>query len=121
MLERVRVLAGQLHHKVNLGEEEPLIRIVLAGFVRDYGPEAWTIDYHIQQDALGNDIWRTRVLRPSYNQLYPPEKGKPKTFMEARYPPENGLPAIPNFWTCSSRMIRGWQKSARRMKSWRSP
>jgi hypothetical protein len=78
-----------LHHKVNLGEDEPLIRIVLAGFVRDYGPEAWTIDYHIQQDALGNDIWRTRVLRPSYNQLYPPEKGKPKTFMEVRYPPEN--------------------------------
>ena len=89
MLERVRVLAGMLHHKINLGEDEPLIRIVLVGFVRDYGPEAWTIDYHIEQDALGNDIWRTRVLRPSYNQLYPPEKGKPKTFMEVRYPPEN--------------------------------
>jgi hypothetical protein len=89
VLERVRVLAGQLHHKVNLGEDEPLIRIVLAGFVPNYGPEAWTIDYHIQQDALGNDIWRTRVLRPSYDQLYPPEKGKPKTFMEVRYPPEN--------------------------------
>jgi hypothetical protein len=89
VLERVRVLAGQLHHKINLGEDEPLIRIVLAGYVRDYGPEAWTIDYHIRQDALGNDIWRTRVLRPSYNQLYPPEKGQPKTFMEIRYPPEN--------------------------------
>lgn len=89
VLERVRVLAGQLHHKINLDEEEPLIRIVLAGFVRDYGPEAWTIDYHIRQDNLGNDIWRTRVLRPSYDQLYPPEKGKPKTFMEVRYPPEN--------------------------------
>ena len=89
VLERVRVLAGMLHHKINLGEDEPLIRIVLVGYVRDYGPEAWTIDYHIRQDALGNDIWRTRVLRPSYNQLYPPEKGKPKTFMEVRYPPEN--------------------------------
>jgi hypothetical protein len=89
VLERIRVLAGQLHHKINLGEDEPLIRIVLAGYVRDYGPEAWTIDYHIRQDALGNDIWRTRVLRPSYNQLYPPEKGQPKTFMEIRYPPEN--------------------------------
>jgi hypothetical protein len=89
VLERIRVLAGLLHHKINLGEDEPLIRIVLAGYVRDYGPEAWTIDYHIRQDALGNDIWRTRVLRPSYNQLYPPEKGQPKTFMEVRYPPEN--------------------------------
>jgi hypothetical protein len=89
VLERVRVLAGLLHHKVNMGEDEPLIRIVLAGYVRDYGPEAWTIDYHIRQDALGNDIWRTRVLRPSYNQIYPPEKGQPKTFMEVRFPPEN--------------------------------
>jgi hypothetical protein len=89
VLERVRLLAGLLHHKVNLGEDEPLIRIVLAGYVKDYGPEAWTLDYRIQQDDLGNGIWRTRVLRPSYNQLYPPEKGKPKTFMEIRYPPEN--------------------------------
>jgi hypothetical protein len=89
VLERLRVLAGLLRHKINLDEDEPLIRIVLAGYVRDYGAEAWVIDYHIRQDALGNDIWRTRVLRPSYNQLYPPEKGKPKTFMEVRYPPEN--------------------------------
>jgi hypothetical protein len=89
ILERVRALAGLLHHKISLGEDEPLIRIVIAGYVRDYGPEAWTIDYHIRQDALGNDIWRTRVLRPSYTQLYPPDKGKPKTFMEVRYPPEN--------------------------------
>jgi hypothetical protein len=89
VLERLRELAGLLHHKINLGEDEPLVRIVLAGSVRDYGPEAWTIDYHIRQDALGNDIWRTRVLRPSYNQLYPPEKGQPKTFIEVRYPPEN--------------------------------
>jgi len=89
ILERVRQLAGLLHHKVNLGEDEPLLRVVLAGYVRDYGPEVWTIDYHIQQDDLGKDVWRTRVLRPSYNQLYPPEKGKPKTFMEVRYPPEN--------------------------------
>jgi hypothetical protein len=89
VLERLRVLAASLHHKINLGEDEPLIRIVLAGYVQNYGPEAWTLDYHIRQDALGNDIWRTRVLRPSYNQLFPPEKGQPKTFMEVRYPPEN--------------------------------
>jgi len=89
VLERLRQLAGQLHHKINLGEDEPLVRIVLTAYVHSYGPEVWTLDYHIRQDALGNDIWRTRVLRPSYNQLYPPEKGKPKTLMEVRYPPEN--------------------------------
>jgi hypothetical protein len=89
VLERVRQVAGLLHNKINMGEDEPLIRIVLAGYVPDYGPEAWTIDYRIAQDALGNDIWRTRVLRPSYNQLYPPEKGQPHTFVEVRYPPAN--------------------------------
>jgi hypothetical protein len=97
VLERVRKVAEILRHKVNLGPDEPLIRIVLAGYVRDYGPEVWTIDYRIQQDLLGNDIWRTRVLRPSYNQLYPPEKGKPKTFMEIRYPPENRASGEPEF------------------------
>lgn len=89
VLERLRGLAGQLHHKVGLGEDEPILRIVLAGYVRDYGPEAWVLDYKIAQDELGNGIWRTRVLRPSYNQIYPPEQGKPKTLMEVRYPPEN--------------------------------
>jgi hypothetical protein len=89
VLERVRELAGQLHNKLNIGEDEPLLRIVLVGYVLKYGPEAWTIDYHIRQDALGNDVWRTRVLRPSYNQLYPPEKGQPHTLIEVRYPPAN--------------------------------
>jgi hypothetical protein len=88
-LERIRQVVGLLHNKVKMGEDEPLIRIVLAGYVPDYGPEVWTIDYHIAQDALGNDIWRTRVLRPSYNQLYPPEKGQPHTLVEIRYPPGN--------------------------------
>jgi hypothetical protein len=89
LLERIRELAGQFHHKINIREDEPLIRLVLVDYVSDYGPEAWTIDYHIRQDALGNDYWRTRVLRPSYNQLYPPEKGQPRTLVEVRYPPAN--------------------------------
>jgi hypothetical protein len=94
-LERVRDVAGQLHHKINIREEEPLLRLVLVDYVPDYGPEAWTIDYHIRQDALANDYWRTRVLRPSYNQLYPPEKGQPHTLVEVRYPPANRATAEP--------------------------
>jgi len=89
VLERLRLVAALLHHKISLGEDEPVLRIVLAGHQRDYGPEAWTIDYFIRQDNLGNGFWRTRVQRPSYYQLYPPEKGKPHTFVEVRYPPEN--------------------------------
>lgn len=89
VLERLRVLAGQLHRKINIAEEEPLLRIVLAGYVEGYGPEAWTLDYRIRQEELANDYWQTRVLRPSYTQLYPPEKGQPRTLVEVRYPPEN--------------------------------
>jgi hypothetical protein len=95
VLERVREIAGQLHQKINIGEDEPLIRLVLVDYVPDYGPEAWAIDYHIRQDALAGDYWRTRVLRPSYNQLYPPEKGQPHTLVEVRYPPANRATAEP--------------------------
>jgi hypothetical protein len=95
LLERVREVAGLLHHKINLGEDEPLLRLVLVDYAPDYGPEAWAIDYHIRQDALGGDYWRTRVLRPSYNQLYPPEKGQPHTLIEVRYPPANRATAAP--------------------------
>jgi hypothetical protein len=95
LLERVRQLADQLHHKIDIGEDEPLIRLVLAGYVPNYGPEVWTIDYQIRQDALGNDYWRTRVLRPRYNQLYPPEKGQPHTFIEVSYPPATRATAAP--------------------------
>jgi len=89
VLERVRVLAGQLHSKINLGEDQPLIRIVLADYVPGYGPEAWALDYLVRQDQLASGYWRTRVLRPSYTQLYPPEKGQPRTLVEVRYPPAN--------------------------------
>src|ERR1700730_16005183 len=95
LLERLREGAGQLHQKINIGEDEPLIRLVLVDYVPDYGPEAWAIDYHIRQDSLANDYWRTRVLRPSYNQLYPPEKGQPHTLVEVRYPPANRATAEP--------------------------
>ena len=95
LLERIRDVAGQLHNKININEDEPLIRFVLVDYAPDYGPEAWTIDYHIRQDSLANDYWRTRVLRPSYAQLYPPEKGQPHTLVEVRYPPANRATAAP--------------------------
>jgi hypothetical protein len=89
LLERIRELAGHLHRKIDIGEDEPLLRLVLVGYVPNYGSEAWTLDYKIRQDDLGNDYWRTRVLRPSYTQLYPPEKGQPRTFLEVRFPIES--------------------------------
>src|SRR5258708_13382560 len=79
LLERVREVAGQLHHKIKIGEGEPLIRLVLVDYTPDYGPEAWTVDYHIRQDSLANDYWRHPVLGPRYNHLYPPHNGHPPT------------------------------------------
>jgi hypothetical protein len=85
MLEALRPLATQLHRKVELGEE-PLLEIVLVGYVPDYGPEVWSIRYGIAQEPLRGDYLRTRVLRPRYTQYYPPEKGQPRTLVEVHYP-----------------------------------
>jgi hypothetical protein len=87
VLERIRALAGEFHRKIDLRKDEPLVRLVLASYVPDYGPDVWTLDYPIRQDPLGNGYYLTRVLRPSYTQLYPPEKGQPRALIEVRYPP----------------------------------
>ncbi len=94
LLERLRNLAQQLHRKLDLRPEEPLVELLLVGYVEDYGPEVWTLKYRIAQDLLRGDYYRTRVLRPVYEQLYPPEKGQPRTLVEIRYPPEEPGPAL---------------------------
>ena len=76
----------QIHHKLDLPPDEPLVELILADYVQDYGPEIWSLQYRVRQQDLGNDFWQTRVLRPAYVQLYPPEKGQPRTFVEADYP-----------------------------------
>lgn len=92
-LERLRAVAGELHRKLNIPQEEPLVELLLVGYAENYGPEAWLLQYRIAQEALRGDYWRTRVLRPSYTQLYPPEKGQPRTLIEVRYPEDSG-PAL---------------------------
>src|SRR6266852_3258018 len=94
LLERLRALAGQLHVKVALRRDQPLVELLLVDITEDYGPEVWLVSYRVTQDALGNDYWRTRVLRPSYTQLYPPEKGQPRTLLEVRYPPDDTGPTL---------------------------
>lgn len=88
-LERLRPLVSLLQHKVELKPDEALLEVVVIGYARDYGPEVWTIEYHIQQEEIATrgDFWQTRLLRPRFIQLYPPEKKEPKTLVEVRYPP----------------------------------
>ena len=89
-LERLRPLVSQLHHRIDLKLDEPLLEIVLVGYApRDYGAEVWLVDYNVEQKevAAQGDFWQTHLLRPRFTQLYPPEKHQPKTLMEVRFPP----------------------------------
>jgi hypothetical protein len=88
-LERLRPLVSQLHHKIEFKPDEALLEVVIIGFAPDdYGPEVWTLEYRIQQEEIATrgDFWQTRLLRPRFTQLYPPEKKAPKTLVEIRYP-----------------------------------
>lgn len=95
-LELLRPLVSQLHHKLDLAPDEPLLELLLADYAENYGPEIWSLQYRIRQDNLGNDYWDTHILRPAYYQVYPPEKGSAHTFLEAQYPgnlPQLGIVA----------------------------
>jgi hypothetical protein len=88
-LERLRPLVSQLHHKIDLKADEPLFEIVLIGYApQGYGPEVWLLDYHVEQESVSatRDFWQTHILRPRFNQLYPPEKHQAKTLVETRFP-----------------------------------
>ena len=97
VLEKLRPLTAQLHHKIDLLPEEPLLEMVLIGYApKDYGPEVWTVEYRVQQTqvATRGEYWQTRVLRPRFTQLYPPEKKAPRVIVEARYPAETKEPTL---------------------------
>ena len=97
VLEKLRPLTAQLHHKIDLPPDEPLLEMVLIGYAPNkYGPEVWTIEYRVQQEqvATRGEYWQTRVLRPRFTQLYPPEKHAPRMIVEARYPAEQKAPLL---------------------------
>ena len=96
-LEKLRPLVSQLHHKIDLPSDEPLLELVLIGYGRNnYGPEVWTIEYRVQQEqvATRGEYLQTRILRPRFNQLYPPEKHAPRMIVETRYPAEQKAPTL---------------------------
>src|SRR3979490_179659 len=97
VLERLRPLTSQLHHKIDLPADEPLLEMVLIGYApNNYGPEVWTIEYRVQQQQVGTrgEYWQTRILRPRFTQLYPPEKHAPRMIVEARYPDNLKAPTL---------------------------
>jgi hypothetical protein len=97
VLEKLRPLTAQLHHKIDLLPDEPLLEMVLIGYApNNYGPEVWTIEYRVQQEQVSTrgEYWQTRVLRPRFTQLYPPEKHAPRMIVEARYPDNIKAPTL---------------------------
>src|SRR6202140_1183152 len=96
-LERLRPLVAQLHHKIDLQPDEPLLEMVLIGYgANNYGPEVWTVEFRVQQEqvAMRGEYWQTRILRPRFRQLYPPEKKAPRMIVEARYPADLQGPTL---------------------------
>jgi hypothetical protein len=95
-LERLRPLVSQLHHKIDIAADEPLFEMVIIGYARDYGPEVWEVEYRVQQEqvAVRGEYLQTRILRPRFNQLYPPEKHDPRMLVEARYPENSTEPPL---------------------------
>jgi hypothetical protein len=96
-LERLRPLTSQLHHKIEIKKDDPLFEIVIIGFgANKYGPEVWTVEYRIDQSEVGTreGYLQTRILRPRFEQLYPPEKKQPRFVVEARYPDNIEAPTV---------------------------
>jgi hypothetical protein len=96
-LEKLRPLVSQLHHKLDLSPDEPIFQIVMIGYApNDYGPEVWVVEYRMEQQQIATrgDYWQTRILRPRFTQLYPPEKKAPRTIVESRYPPDSKGPTL---------------------------
>jgi len=88
-LEPLRGVAGRLHNSLHLAPNALFAELLLVDYARGYGPEVWSLRYHVEQQLLRGDFYRTSVHRPEYVQLYPPDKGQPKTLLETRYPPDD--------------------------------
>ena len=96
-LEKLSPLAARLHRKLDFPPDQPLLELVLIGFgPQDYGPEVWTVEFRMTQTIVASrgDYWQTRVLRPRFTQIYPPEKKAPRKLVETCYPGECKGPTL---------------------------
>jgi hypothetical protein len=94
VLGRLSEVAKHLHTPIAQPAGEPLLVLLIADYVEGYGPEVWKLSYPVEQEPLRGDFWQTRVLPPRYDQLWPPEKGQPRTLMETQYPLQDASPPL---------------------------
>jgi hypothetical protein len=84
--KRMDELVRQLHAPVGVKSGENVLQVVLAGYVTNYGPDVWILDYAVEQEMLRQDFWTSRAQHPRYTQAWPPIKAAPQTLMEFCYP-----------------------------------
>jgi hypothetical protein len=94
LFERMNVVAGNLHGKVDWPSAEPVAQLILADYLQGYGPEVWELSFTLNQEMQRLDYYDTRISHPAYLQSWPPEKGQPHTLVEFQYPPEKATPTL---------------------------
>jgi hypothetical protein len=94
LLQRLSRVAVNLHAKVSYPPNEPIVQLILVGFVPNYGPEVWELSFNLTQEMRNLEYYDTKITRPVYVQFWPPEKTQPHTLLEFQYPPEIKLPQL---------------------------
>ena len=94
VLERLNRVAAILHAKVALPPNEPVVQLILAGYVEGYGAEVWQLSFDLKQEMRKLDYYDTRITRPVYVQFWPPEKNQVHTLLEFQYPPDAKAPVL---------------------------
>ncbi|MFY9802278.1 MAG: hypothetical protein WA211_10870 [Candidatus Acidiferrales bacterium] len=94
VFDRLNIVAGNLHAKLDWPPDEPVAELVLTDYIEGYGPEIWQLTFLIQQEMQKLDYYDTHVSHPTYVQIWPPEKGQPHTLVEFQYPPDKTLPTL---------------------------
>jgi hypothetical protein len=94
LFERMNVVAGNLHGKLDWPSAEPVAQLIVADYLQGYGPEVWELSFTLNQEMQRLDYYDTHISHPAYLQSWPPEKGQPHTLVEFQYPPENSTPTL---------------------------
>lgn len=119
-LEKLRPLVAQLRHKIDFPSDQPIFEMVVIGYgPESYGPEAWTVEFRITQQLLTtrDDFWQTRVLRPRFTQIYPPEKHAPKTLVEATFPADTKGPTLQTLFEGNDPRFSSFRSDAKMSKA----
>jgi hypothetical protein len=94
LFERMNVVAGNLHGKLDWPSAEPVAQLILVDYLQGYGPEVWEFSFKLNQEMQRLDYYDTHISHPAYLQSWPPEKGQPHSLVEFQYPPENAMPTL---------------------------